>query len=317
MTTQQRVFLVVVVVAGLGSAAEAQQAFRFVTELDAVGPIVCAAGDPSSCVQQAQLEPVTGAPFMAEAVTEFRQVLGDGNRIEHTYTATIARDSRGRSRREQDLALLGPLAPLGDAPPRLVTIIDPSREVTYTLDGTNRAAYVTRVRWFGDSPAANVSAGRNVTAVHGTRVDLLGPVPSGQPMVFTGVSGQVVAGLPPMNGVQTPPAMAVTSLGTSQIEGVTAEGTRTTMTIAAGAIGNISPIEIVTERWVSKELGMAVRITRTDPRSGDTVYRLTNIVRAEPPPDLFEVPPDYTVHEPAALRMTTPAGANAPRAPKR
>jgi hypothetical protein len=40
---------------------------------------------------------------------------------------------------------------------------------------------------------------------------------------------------------------------------------------------------------------MAVLITRRDPRSGDTVYRLTNIVRAEPPPDLFTVPPDYRV----------------------
>ena len=36
-------------------------------------------------------------------------------------------------------------------------------------------------------------------------------------------------------------------------------------------------------------------ITRRDPRSGETVYRLANIVRAEPPPDLFMVPPDYKV----------------------
>ena len=40
---------------------------------------------------------------------------------------------------------------------------------------------------------------------------------------------------------------------------------------------------------------MAVLITRRDPRSGETVYRLTNIVRAEPPPDLFTVPSDYRV----------------------
>ena len=38
-----------------------------------------------------------------------------------------------------------------------------------------------------------------------------------------------------------------------------------------------------------------VLITRKDPRSGDTVYRLTNILRAEPPPDLFTVPSDYRV----------------------
>ena len=89
----------------------------------------------------------------------------------------------------------------------------------------------------------------------------------------------------------------VESLGTRQIEGVTAEGTRSTTTIPAGQIGNLNPIQLVTERWFSKDLQMAVLITRRDPRSGETVYRLTNIVRAEPPPDLFTVPSDYRVVE--------------------
>jgi hypothetical protein len=104
------------------------------------------------------------------------------------------------------------------------------------------------------------------------------------------------------------PNVDVQSLGTSNIEGVTAEGTRTTMTIPAGAIGNIAPIEVVTERWFSKELGVAVKITRRDPRSGESIYRLANIVRAEPPPDLFVVPPDYQVHEPGRVIMSAPAG---------
>ena len=85
------------------------------------------------------------------------------------------------------------------------------------------------------------------------------------------------------------------SLGTRSIEGVMAEGTRTTSTIPAGAIGNVMPIEVVTERWYSRELQMAVLISRRDPRSGDSVYRLRNIVKAEPPPDLFTVPSDYQV----------------------
>ena len=68
-----------------------------------------------------------------------------------------------------------------------------------------------------------------------------------------------------------------------------------TTTIPAGQIGNLNPINLVTERWFSKDLQMAVLITRRDPRSGDTVYRLTNIVRTEPPPDLFTVPSDYRV----------------------
>jgi len=68
-----------------------------------------------------------------------------------------------------------------------------------------------------------------------------------------------------------------------------------TTTIPAGQIGNLNPINVVTERWIAKDLQMAILMTRRDPRSGDTVYRLTNIVRAEPPPDLFTVPSDYRI----------------------
>src|ERR1044072_5290800 len=83
------------------------------------------------------------------------------------------------------------------------------------------------------------------------------------------------------------------SLGAKSIEGVMAEGTRTTSTILAGAIGNLLPIEVVSERWYSKELQMPVLISRRDPRTGDSVYRLRNIVRAEPPQDLFTVPSEH------------------------
>ena len=34
-----------------------------------------------------------------------------------------------------------------------------------------------------------------------------------------------------------------------------------------------------------------------DPRFGETVYRLTNINRAEPAQTLFEIPADYKVEE--------------------
>ena len=87
------------------------------------------------------------------------------------------------------------------------------------------------------------------------------------------------------------------SLGKRVIEGVEAEGTKTVMKIAAGEIGNERPIEIVNERWYSPELQMLVYSRRSDPRSGETVYKLTNIQRSEPSRTLFEVPADYTVKE--------------------
>jgi hypothetical protein len=87
------------------------------------------------------------------------------------------------------------------------------------------------------------------------------------------------------------------SLGKRNVEGVIAEGTRTTITIPAGEMGNDRPIEIVSERWLSPELQTVVMTRHNDPRFGETTYRLTNIVRAEPPRSLFEVPPDYQVKE--------------------
>ncbi|MGD0962750.1 MAG: hypothetical protein ABSA57_02475 [Candidatus Acidiferrales bacterium] len=88
-----------------------------------------------------------------------------------------------------------------------------------------------------------------------------------------------------------------TSLGTQIMNGVSAQGTRTIRTIPVGAIGNEKPIVITVERWYSPDLQMNVMIKRSDPRTGDNVFQLTNIVRAEPDASLFQVPPDYTMKE--------------------
>jgi TonB family protein len=94
------------------------------------------------------------------------------------------------------------------------------------------------------------------------------------------------------------------SLGKQLIEGVEAEGTRRTLEIPAGEIGNERAIEIVFERWFSPELQVIVMTRHTDPRYGETTYRLTNINRTEPAPELFQVPADYTVKEARGARMT-------------
>jgi len=80
------------------------------------------------------------------------------------------------------------------------------------------------------------------------------------------------------------------------VEGVDAQGTRTTITIPAGEIGNDRPIDIVDERWYSPELQMTVMTKHSDPRTGETDFRLAKINRSSPPPYLFELPADYTVN---------------------
>ena len=87
------------------------------------------------------------------------------------------------------------------------------------------------------------------------------------------------------------------SLGKQMIEGVEAEGKRTTTTIPVGAIGNERAIEIISESWYSPELQTTIMSKRTDPTSGETTFRMTNIRRGDPDASLFQIPSDYAIKE--------------------
>jgi hypothetical protein len=210
---------------------------------------------------------VTGAPFTAEAVTESTQELRDGNRIERRSNTTIARDGLGRVRREQDLPSLGPIAVDPDV--RLVTISDPRQRVMYLIDQARKT--VSR----SGPPPGGPRLGR-------------GPGGPGEPRGRGFGGGRE-------RGPQPPLQVTSENLGTRQVAGVRADGTRQTVTFPAGAFGNVRAIEVVTERWYSPELKITVESRRMDPRLGDVVYRVVSLIRAEPPPDLFEIPADYTV----------------------
>ena len=84
-----------------------------------------------------------------------------------------------------------------------------------------------------------------------------------------------------------------TSLGTKDFDGVKAEGKATTWTIAAGEIGNKNAITVMHETWYSPDLQVTVYSRHSDPRAGESIYRLASIRRGEPSPDLFKVPEDY------------------------
>ena len=102
------------------------------------------------------------------------------------------------------------------------------------------------------------------------------------------------APLPPLTLPMLPRGKGETrSLGTREFDGLKADGTATTHTIPAGAIGNEKAIVVSSERWFSPELHVVVYAKTSDPRVGETVYRLTNVKRAEPAAELFKVPADY------------------------
>ena len=260
---------------------------------------------------------VKGAPYSAQAVTESVQQLADGNRIVRKNTAQVYRDSEGRTRRDQTLSHIGPYATSGE-PPQTVLINDPVAGVHYILDPRTKTARKMprmefRIMKEGEAAShprrpAPAGAGRKVEVERAQVFNMRVPGPEGAP----------APPLPPPPGegahveffAHTKPEVKTEKLEARTFDGVTAEGTRTTTTIPAGEIGNEQPIQIVDERWYSPELQVVVMTRHSDPRSGETTYRLTNITRAEPAAALFQVPSDYTLKE-------LPSPAVAPRRVRR
>jgi hypothetical protein len=242
-------------------------------------------------------KPIKGAPFSATAVTEIDQPLADGNRIRQKTSAGLARDSAGRSRRELALGAVGPLMASGERQ-LLVHLHDPATGDSITLDPARKMAFKMPRGLF----TAPVPPPRPEERGVGARVEedvLIGGLAAGG---ATPAPGEMAWGPPPLlplvDGLPPDAAKPLREdLGTQLIEGVRAEGVRTTVTVPAGKMGNERPLAIVSERWFSPELGMVVQSRHSDPRLGTTTYRLTGIDRREPPAALFEVPAGYKNNE--------------------
>jgi hypothetical protein len=254
---------------------------------------------------------VKAAPYSAQAVTESIQTLADGNRIVRRSTSNIYRDSEGRTRREQTINAVGSYAAAGE-PQQTVFINDPVAEVNYILDVKSRTARkleisllpmkkrmldTTKVK----EPVETAKAKEGKGGEPGEKTERIN--------VEMRSGGGAVAMAGPM-GPAGPGAFERTwidkfdsknakkeSLGKQTIEGVEAEGTRFTTTITAGEVGNELPINIVNENWYSEELQTVIMTRFSDPRFGESTYRLTNINRSEPARSLFELPSDYTIKE--------------------
>lgn len=239
-----------------------------------------------------------GKPYSAEAVTESTQVLGDGNRISRKSITRIYRDTEGRTRREQQH--------VGDARDLpTVAITDPVAGTSFILEPDTRTAYRSAVtRAIPPPPPPPPPAGMAPLSDEVARkeADTKARVELSRNSMATSQNLKVAAERAAAGEGTT----TREELGQQTIEGVMATGTRTTTVIAAGAIGNDQPIRIVSEQWFSPDLEVLVLTRHSDPRSGETIYRLSNIVRAEPDRSLFEVPADYTVKE-AGVRRLMPA----------
>jgi len=260
--------------------------------------------------QMIDIKVVTGAPYSAVANTEAVQTLGDGNRIVRRNSTQVVRDSQGRTRHEYSFT-----PPFDDAKAvTMISINDPTTGVTYTLHPDTRSAdKIGMPDVLGYEP----SEGMVIKGEAGVQVL---PEKGGAGTAFFfrkagpggGEMGTVAAvGAPHIAGFKIRTAGGIgfddegnsEQLGKQVIEGLETEGKRTTITIPAGEIGNERPIVITNEVWYSPELQTIVYSKRDDPMAGTTIFRLTNIVRAEPDAALFQVPPDYRVESPLEKKL--------------
>jgi hypothetical protein len=263
---------------------------------------------------------IKNAPYSAQMVSERQQNLADGNQIAERHTTLAYRDSAGRTRQEVSDAK-GEL--------KVVTIHDPVAGATWILRPQDRSA--TKItRKAGETARAQVEQMRKdgtlptverrkledgkeeiiikrvvrADGAHGPAQDVRIQASKALEENSAALRDAQVRLAPLTAGVfgdMKWAAKAVTKeLGTRDFNGIKAEGKLRSYEIPAGEIGNRNAIVVSDETWYAPDLQVTVYTKHSDPRSGDTVFRLENLKREEPAASLFAVPSDYTVKDPLA-----------------
>lgn len=276
---------------------------------------------------------VKNAPYSAEVVSEQLQNLADGNQIAKKHTSMSYRDGSGRTRQEMRNS--------SGAVTR-VMIVDPNEGTHITLNPETKTATKSKFQHVfhvgGDKSAvreelrkervemrkelaeARKEAGAAREQMIIKRIERADG-PAGERLhenvrihVMKGLEGRAMPGLERLGELRPMIAGAfgdhkwaskatTRDLGTKDIEGVKAQGKMRSYEIPAGEIGNRNPIVVSNETWYSPDLQVTVMSKRSDPRSGDKIYRLAGLKRDEPAAALFAIPSDYTVREaPAHVR---------------
>jgi len=220
-------------------------------------------------------ETVTGVPYTATEVTETTQTLSDGNKIVNKTSGTVARDSQGRVRREMSVGRIGAA---GANNHKMLFISDPTAHHGMGIgsgagSGTDTATVISTTGDSNSDPQI-ITFNRAGSTMVNKKV-----------MVRTSKDASSDE-----SNESDKKQVKHEDLGTQTVAGVSAQGKRDTVTIPAGEIGNEKPIEIVSETWYSPDLHATVMRKHSDPRTGETVFQLTDIRRAEPDPALFQLP---------------------------
>jgi hypothetical protein len=130
--------------------------------------------------------------------------------------------------------------------------------------------------------------GSNVAEVHSMRAGTSTVGPGTSTAASAGSSGLARA---------TGSDVTVENLGSREILGVEAKGSRTTRTTPAGQEGNSAPLVSTNEIWRSSALNLAMLSINESPKAGRTVVEVKELQQSEPDEALFQPPPEYTIKQ--------------------
>ncbi len=275
---------------------------------------------------------IKGAPYSAEVISETVQKLSDGNIISNKMTSMSFRDSQGRTREERrnskgenteitinrsademvtlnvknktatkmatrfsfETKLNGKVS--GEIVSEKVTKLKDGAEMieleTAGADAKNGERHVIVKRIEKAQGDDKKNAGTQMKTL---TVDVRGTGPDPEHMMLKGAMDEpfmrLFADAKWANKRQTK------TLGNRDIDGIKAEGKLVSFEIPAGEIGNAQAILVTDETWTSPDLQITLYSKHSDPRSGERIYRLSNIKRDEVPAAMFEIPKEYAVRD--------------------
>ncbi len=266
-------------------------------------------------------KPVKNAPYSAEAISEFQQKLVDGNVISNKSSSYSFRDAMGRTRDEYRDAK-GELKQIFiNDPDTGRMIINPRNKTVMKIGELSKnladdiAANKMKNKGGEEvfelhlTGADGKAAGRHVIVAHAGapgETSKAGTVQKNVTIDVRGADGVLTherlgggmmdSALPHLfSDAKWAGKRQTKSLGSRFIEGVKVDGKLTSYEIPAGEIGNAQAIIVSDETWVSPELEITLYSKHSDPRSGDRIYRLSNLKRVDSEPSLFTAPAGYTV----------------------
>ena len=210
-----------------------------------------------------------GAPYSATVTTTQDQTLANGSVVHGSVTTYQARDAAGKVWEKTSLGCQP--GPDGERHPVLqILVSDPRTRTT--------------ISWKVDDPA------KVLRVVHE-------PARVVPPPATTDEREEAAA-----RRAMEEMGIHTEDLGSKNIAGVVADGSRTVNTLPASQAGNHQPIKIVDETWVAKDLDLAMLRINDNSRTGRTTTEVVDLKQGEPDPLLFAPPAGYTTVDNNATR---------------